>query len=111
MFKILLICALVACAAASDAVEELRSDDIRADGFATALKVSNSIDRAESGDIHGNIDGHFSWVSPEGVHVVVKYVANENGYQPSSDLLPTPPPIPAEIQRSLEWIAAHGQKA
>ncbi|ALC40920.1 Lcp1 [Drosophila busckii] len=84
-----------------------RSDDVRADGFDASLETSNSISQSASGDVHGNIHGQFSWVSPEGVHVALSYVANENGYQPSSDLLPTPPPIPVEIQRSLEYLAAH----
>lgn len=87
-----------------------RKDDVRPDGFNTLLKTSNGIEQAQSGDEHGNSQGDFSWVSPEGVHVLVKYVADENGYQPQSDLLPTPPPIPVEIQRALEWIAAHPSK-
>ncbi|TDG38505.1 hypothetical protein AWZ03_015073, partial [Drosophila navojoa] len=47
------------------------------------------------------------WVSPEGEKIEVSYVADENGYQPKSDSLPTPPPIPDEIERALKWIAAN----
>ncbi|XP_017785781.1 PREDICTED: endocuticle structural glycoprotein SgAbd-2-like [Nicrophorus vespilloides] len=52
--------------------------------------------------------GSFQWTSPEGKPILISYVADENGYRPEGDL-PTPPPIPAAIQRALDWIAAHPQ--
>ncbi|ALC40918.1 Lcp4 [Drosophila busckii] len=134
MFKILLVCTILGLATASplslgalksalvgggrahhsagssdDVHAEVlgRSDDVRADGFDATLETSNSISQSASGDVHGNIHGQFGWVSPEGVHVALSYVADENGYQPSSDLLPTPPPVPAEIVRALAYLAAH----
>nr|XP_002049651.2 larval cuticle protein 2 [Drosophila virilis] len=84
-----------------------RKDDVRADGFDASLETSNHISRAESGDEHGNIHGSFAWVSPEGEQIQISYVADENGYQPQGAALPTPPPIPVEIERALAWIAAH----
>ncbi|VEN55864.1 unnamed protein product, partial [Callosobruchus maculatus] len=51
--------------------------------------------------------GGFSFQSPEGESVQVQYVADENGYQPVGSHLPTAPPIPPAIQRSLDFIAAH----
>ncbi|XP_030388382.1 larval cuticle protein 2-like [Scaptodrosophila lebanonensis] len=112
MFKILLLTVFIALAAAGGSdeshaeIESLKSD-VRPDGFDIQLKTTNNIDQSASGDVHGNIHGAFGWISPEGVHVDVKYVADENGYQPQSDLLPTPPPIPAEIVRALAWLEAH----
>ncbi|XP_030388141.1 larval cuticle protein 2-like [Scaptodrosophila lebanonensis] len=119
MYKIVLICALLGMAAAGvsrsspvsgeDAHAEILKlvSDVRPDGFESNLDTSNGISQVASGDVHGNIHGQFSWVSPEGEHVQVSYVADENGYQPQSNLLPTPPPVPEEIVRALAWIAAH----
>ncbi|TDG39793.1 hypothetical protein AWZ03_013787 [Drosophila navojoa] len=115
MFKLVLICAVIGMAAAVGIVPSddlkaevlIQKEDVRADGFEAVLETSNSINRKESGDEKGNIQGVFSWVSPEGEKIEVSYVADENGYQPKSDSLPTPPPIPDEIQRALKWIAAN----
>ncbi|KAH8277561.1 hypothetical protein KR018_001047, partial [Drosophila ironensis] len=84
-----------------------RSDDVRADGFDASLQTTNNIQQAASGDVHGNIHGSFAWISPEGEHVDVKYVADENGYQPSGPWIPTPPPIPEAIVRALAWLESH----
>ncbi|XP_062128199.1 larval cuticle protein 1-like [Drosophila sulfurigaster albostrigata] len=115
MFKFLMICAIVGLAAAFPGVPVvdevdgvvLRSEDIRPDGFESKLETVNGINDQRSGDEYGNIKGSFSYISPEGEHVQITYVADENGFQPSGDVLPTPPPIPVEIQKALDWIAAH----
>jgi len=49
--------------------------------------------------------GSSSYTSPEGQQISLTYVADENGFQPQGAHLPTPPPIPAEIQRALEYLA------
>ncbi|CAG7726241.1 unnamed protein product [Allacma fusca] len=51
-----------------------------------------------------SVSGSYSHYSPEGEYLTVTYTADENGFQPQGAHLPTPPPIPAEIQRSLEII-------
>ncbi|XP_028157076.1 larval cuticle protein LCP-17-like [Ostrinia furnacalis] len=56
------------------------------------------------------VQGQASWSSPEGEQISVQYVADENGYQPQGSHLPTPPPIPAAIQRALQYIAEHPPK-
>ncbi|XP_023166351.1 larval cuticle protein 2-like [Drosophila hydei] len=132
MFKIVMICAIIGLVAAvhhpiehrplphipaphpvpvhhgdeSHAEVVSRKDDVRADGFDSSLETSNHITRSESGDVNGNIQGGFGWISPEGEHVDIKYVADENGYQPSGAAVPA---IPDYIVRSIAWNAAHPQ--
>lgn len=51
------------------------------------------------------VQGAYSYTSPDGTPISVKYLADENGYRPEGLHLPTPPPIPKEILRALEYIA------
>lgn len=51
--------------------------------------------------------GGFSYTGPDGVVYSTRYVADENGYRPEGAHLPTPPPIPNAIQRSLAFNAAY----
>ncbi|KAF7276834.1 hypothetical protein GWI33_009737 [Rhynchophorus ferrugineus] len=53
------------------------------------------------------LQGSVSWTDAEGVAHEVRYVADENGYQPQSADLPVAPEVPAAITRALQWIAAH----
>ncbi|XP_063236935.1 endocuticle structural glycoprotein SgAbd-2-like [Bacillus rossius redtenbacheri] len=50
-------------------------------------------------------DGSYRYTSPEGIPIEVRYVANENGFVAQGAHLPTPPPIPEAILRSLEFNA------
>ncbi|XP_045593229.2 cuticle protein AMP1A [Procambarus clarkii] len=50
--------------------------------------------------------GQYSYTAPDGTEVLVKYVADENGFQPQSDLLPVAPEFPHPIPDFvLEQIA------
>ncbi|XP_042218188.1 cuticle protein AMP1A-like isoform X2 [Homarus americanus] len=50
--------------------------------------------------------GSYSYTAPDGTHIVVKFVADENGYQPQSDVLPVAPAFPHPIpQFVLDQIA------
>jgi len=71
-----------------------------------AFETSNGIQAQEAGNVNG-ISGSSSYISPEGVPISLTYVADENGFQPQGDHLPTAPPIPEAILRALEYIAAH----
>uniref|UniRef100_A0A1I8PSC3 Uncharacterized protein n=1 Tax=Stomoxys calcitrans TaxID=35570 RepID=A0A1I8PSC3_STOCA len=132
MYKFIVLCALIVAASAvskpnaykssnsrpaashssassDDAHAQVNSfsSDVREDGFQYAFDTSNGIQAAASGAAQGDIKGDFSWISPEGEHISIQYVADENGYQPQGDLLPTPPPIPEAILKSLEYLRSH----
>ncbi|XP_073811902.1 larval cuticle protein 2-like [Musca autumnalis] len=138
MFKFVVLCALIATAAAvskhgntkyhatpsvtnirhfnapgvkfsddANAVVTRFASDVNENGFQYAFDTTNSIHASASGNVNGDHQGEFGWISPEGENVVVEYVADENGYQPRGALLPTPPPIPVAILKSLEYIRTH----
>ncbi|XP_055690563.1 endocuticle structural glycoprotein SgAbd-2-like [Lutzomyia longipalpis] len=52
-------------------------------------------------------EGYFSYTGEDGVPVGLKYVADEHGFRAEGSHLPTPPPIPHEIQEALAKIAAN----
>ncbi|XP_017468845.1 PREDICTED: pupal cuticle protein Edg-78E-like [Rhagoletis zephyria] len=87
----------------------LRYDnDLRPDGsYNYAYETSNRIQAEESGVGSSYASGSYSYISPEGQPIQLSYTANENGYQPRGDHLPTPPPIPDYILKALAYIEAH----
>ncbi|XP_073811899.1 larval cuticle protein 2-like [Musca autumnalis] len=122
MFKFVLICTLVAVAVARSPPSKFAStddahaeviyftSDVNENGFQYAYDTTNNIHAIASGNENGDHQGGFSWISPEGKDIAIQYVADENGYQPRGDVLPTPPPIPAAILRALEYIRTHPPK-
>ncbi|XP_063598383.1 cuticle protein AMP1B-like [Penaeus indicus] len=79
----------------------------RGDGnFRYRFETSNGIKTEKVGTPgskgQSNMQGAFSFPFPEGGVAEFTYVADEFGYQPSSDLLPTPPPLPPHVYRLLE---------
>ncbi|KAL6436046.1 hypothetical protein ACFW04_005687 [Cataglyphis niger] len=56
------------------------------------------------------VQGSFSYPDPDGRPVALSYVADENGFQPTGDHLPTVPPIPSAILKALEYIAQHPEE-
>jgi len=49
-------------------------------------------------------EGSYAFISPEGQNFRLNYLADENGFQPAADYLPTAPPIPEAIARALQII-------
>nr|CAH7760760.1 unnamed protein product [Callosobruchus chinensis] len=90
--------------------------DVREDGsYEYSYETGNGIAAQESGvqrpvppigELGTAAQGSYSYTSPEGVPVSVSYVADENGFRAVGDVLPTPPPVPPQIQRSLKYNAA-----
>ncbi|XP_044750882.1 endocuticle structural glycoprotein SgAbd-2-like [Coccinella septempunctata] len=48
--------------------------------------------------------GSYSYTSPDGQNITVHYYADETGFHPSGDHLPTPPPVSPEVQKGLDLI-------
>ena len=54
--------------------------------------------------------GSYSYTAPDGTRITITYTADENGFVPQGDHLPTPPPIPPEIQKALDFLATQPQQ-
>lgn len=61
-------------------------------------------------DVAVVVQGSYQYQSPEGP-VQISYVSDENGYQPTGNVLPTPHPIPEVILRSIQFNEAHAKDA
>ncbi|XP_017470572.1 PREDICTED: pupal cuticle protein Edg-78E [Rhagoletis zephyria] len=72
-----------------------------------SYETSNGIQQQEAGSLDGGVRGSLNYVSPEGERISLSYTADEEGFHPAGDHLPTPPPIPAYVLRALEYIRAH----
>ena len=76
------------------------ANGIKAEEVGT-LKRATSADKT---DVIVN-QGSYSYTAPDGQVISVSYVADdEGGFQPQGAHLPTPPPIPAAIQKALDYI-------
>ncbi|XP_029663373.1 endocuticle structural glycoprotein SgAbd-4-like isoform X1 [Formica exsecta] len=51
------------------------------------------------------IQGSVQYNAPDGTPISISWTADEYGAQVAGSHLPTPPPVPPEIQRALEWLA------
>ncbi|TKX27772.1 larval cuticle protein LCP-17-like [Spodoptera litura] len=93
----------------------LRSEnEVAPDGFKYTYETANGISAESVGTYKqvgeaGSVvaQGAYRYTAPDGTPVFVTYTADENGYQPQSDLLPVAPEIPPQIARALAYIAAH----
>ncbi|XP_045621376.2 LOW QUALITY PROTEIN: cuticle protein AM1199 [Procambarus clarkii] len=79
----------------------LRDDRLAPHGavYKTDFETENGIVVSESGQAgsggQSNAEGFISYTSPEGQQVHISYIANEFGFQPQGDQIPTPHPLPA----------------
>ncbi|XP_050700802.1 cuticle protein AMP1A-like isoform X14 [Eriocheir sinensis] len=88
--------------------ERVQEDDGR---YNLDIETGNGIFLSQSGSPDGPDgavvkSGVYSYTAPDGTPVEVKFVADANGYQPQSDLLPVAPAFPHPIpQFVLDQIA------
>ena len=93
-----------------DAVAETRSfkSDLNDDGTYTyQFDTTNGIAAQESGAGGHYASGSSAYYAPDGQLIQLVYTADENGFHPSGEHLPTPPPIPEAILKALEYIRTH----
>ncbi|XP_049822472.1 endocuticle structural glycoprotein SgAbd-2 isoform X2 [Aethina tumida] len=127
MMKLVVACALFAIALADvshllrkqpqqyspgQEIPILRQEsDITPEGsYKWAYETGNGISAQEQGQGGVSAQGNFAFTSLEGVPVAIQYVADENGFQPSGDSIPQPPPIPEDILKSIAWNEAQPEK-
>ncbi|CAB3232029.1 unnamed protein product [Arctia plantaginis] len=51
------------------------------------------------------VEGQFQYTAPDGEVINVLYKADKSGFVASGDHLPTPPPVPEEIQKLIDHLA------
>ncbi|XP_056644610.1 endocuticle structural glycoprotein SgAbd-2-like [Diorhabda carinulata] len=82
--------------------------------YAWGYETENGISARENGLPKAadtlEAQGEFKYTAQDGTPIQLVYVANENGFQPQGAHLPTPPPIPEEILRSIEYNAQHPEE-
>nr|CAI5833504.1 unnamed protein product [Callosobruchus analis] len=105
-----------------------QEQEVEFDGtYHTSFETGNGIIAHEEGHLRNagqkdeeaveEVQGEVQYTAPDGTIIKLRYIANENGFQPEGDHLPkapvdenTPPPVPPAIARALEYIAAHPQQ-
>ncbi|EDW50786.1 pupal cuticle protein Edg-78E [Drosophila sechellia] len=111
MYKLLVVVALFGCALAAplndDTITKFLANQDTDGTYAYDIEQASGIQIKEEGLAGHQARGSYSYISPEGIPVQVVYTADEYGFHPQSDLLPTPPPIPEEILRSIRYIQEH----
>merc|ERR1712198_648968 len=113
--KFVVLACLAAVAVAAPQLQErevlvLRDDRVdNGDGsFSYAVEADNGINTAVAGSVgsegQSNMEGSYTVLLEDGTQAVIRFIANENGYQPQSDfdILPTPHPLPAHVYKLLE---------
>ncbi|XP_034249967.1 endocuticle structural glycoprotein SgAbd-2-like [Thrips palmi] len=92
-----------------------QSSDISPDGsFSFSYETSNSIRADARGQQVGpeslSVQGQYSYTADDGTPIQLQYLADENGFQPQGAHLPTPPPIPDAILKSIEYNRQHPEQ-
>merc|ERR1712142_514672 len=112
--KFVVLACLAAVAVAAPQLQErrevlvLRDDRVdNGDGsFSYAVEADNGINTSVQGSVgsegQSNMEGSYTVQLEDGSVAVVRFVANELGFQPQSDILPTPHPTPKHVFKLLE---------
>lgn len=105
---------LAAPQGSTEPIPILRQDSqVNGDGsYQYSFETGNGISADQKGDLKKvgeqealEVHGQFQYPGEDGNNIQLTYVADENGYQPQGAHLPTAPPVPEAIQRSLAYLA------
>lgn len=84
---------------------------VNADGtYQWQFETDNQIYGQEAGAGGVIAQGTAHWFAPDGQAIHLTYTADQNGYHPVGDHLPTPPPTPDHIVRALQYLKEHAPK-
>lgn len=75
--------------------------------IAAATRAHKAITKDEDAN---RVQGAFSYPDINGNPISLSYTADENGFHPQGEHLPTAPPVPEAILRALEYIAQHPEE-
>ncbi|KAK4311244.1 hypothetical protein Pmani_017237 [Petrolisthes manimaculis] len=88
--------------------------------YATEIETEDGVTHVENGQAgsagQSNVQGSYSYFSPEGELVQVNYVADELGFRAESPFVPTPHPLPAHALQQIAFaeeqlrLRAQGQQ-
>lgn len=70
---------------------------------------TGQIEKTETGEDTLVATGFYQYIGDDGNLYRVDYTADANGFNAKGDHLPTPPPIPPEIQQLLQDLANRQQ--
>ncbi|CAG4937432.1 endocuticle structural glycoprotein SgAbd-8-like [Colias croceus] len=113
LFALFVGVAIAAPQAPTEPIPILRQDSqINGDGsYQYSFETGNGISADQKGDLKkvGDVEalevqGQFQYPGENG-NIQLTYTADENGYHPQGDHLPTAPPVPEAIQRALAYLA------
>ncbi|XP_065369449.1 endocuticle structural glycoprotein SgAbd-3 [Calliphora vicina] len=71
---------------------------------ATQDGVLKQVDAEHDGEA---IEGRFAFIADDGHEYALSYTADENGYRPVGAHLPTPPPTPDSVLKTLQYLKEH----
>ncbi|KAK5646590.1 hypothetical protein RI129_005054 [Pyrocoelia pectoralis] len=94
-----------------------QGENIDTDGYHWEYETENKIIAEESGKLANKgtdkeamrAKGFYQYMGPDNVPYSVTYTADENGFVPVGSHLPTPPPIPVEILKALDYLRSLGK--
>lgn len=102
---------VVLAAPANDARITSSHNELKEDGsFSSKYEASDDTFVQQAGVGGVAFVGASRYYTEDGTPIQITFIADQDGYRPKGDHLPTPPPTPDYILRSLEYLKKHAPK-